>query len=77
MHDLGDYGATFSYQGIAKTDLWGSLRAGECHVIKDGQCFVGEARVDMGLYDNTLLPFSTLCNQDQYCLFSFGTSGTH
>lgn len=34
----------FSFQAVAKADLWDTLGAGQCHVIKDGQAYVGEAR---------------------------------
>lgn len=35
----------FSFQAIAKADLWDSLRAGEVHSVQNGQVILGEARL--------------------------------
>ena len=32
-----------SYQGVAKGDLWGTLGAGQCHIVKNREELVGEA----------------------------------
>ena len=33
----------FAFQGVAKADLWGTLQAGQVHVLQNGISFVGEA----------------------------------